>query len=409
MTVIRFKKDEAHPFIIMSKLPLNDTNLSWKAKGILAYLLSLPDDWNINIKDLQKRSKDGGESTRNGINELIELGYITRERITEKGKFKGYSYTIYEKNLYMKKPYPGNPNTEKPNTEKPNTGNPHLINNNNTNNPYKRVNKLTLYGNTFRLDTLKEKYDPILKETLIDQGGLSVRFNTDSKLLRNVYKYLYELEHGQFTKKKELSSKLLEGADLSRIESVSSLRKIKVLLTKAARTFKRINEDDSLFSPKDRLSLDRFFFNPETGMSWFAYCVCLEPKENFSSEKRGKITAVLKSLEKKHENIVDLISKIYPPKIREDWTDDQVLSFYCNVRDLLQWREENKEWLREENELWGVHFGKVDHFFNTVAGFLEECNPKPSHNFLLKNHWTWTKFSDYLLNNFDIRITRRKS
>jgi hypothetical protein len=94
-TIHRSKRNT--PFVQIDKRGLQDVNLSWKAKGILAYLLSLPDDWQIRVKELENHSTDGRDSTANGIKELIEAGYIKRERArNEKNQFKGYDYTVYE-------------------------------------------------------------------------------------------------------------------------------------------------------------------------------------------------------------------------------------------------------------------------------------------------------------------------
>ena len=82
---------------MINKSPLNDEKLSWKAKGILSYLLSLPDDWQVYETEIQKHASDGIDSLSSGIRELIEFGYIKRERKrSEKGHFKGYEYVIHE-------------------------------------------------------------------------------------------------------------------------------------------------------------------------------------------------------------------------------------------------------------------------------------------------------------------------
>ena len=81
----------------MNKHGLENPKLSWKAKGILAYLLSLPDDWQIYESELVKHAKDGRDSLKKGMQELINAGYIYRERIrNEKGQLKGYNYLVYE-------------------------------------------------------------------------------------------------------------------------------------------------------------------------------------------------------------------------------------------------------------------------------------------------------------------------
>lgn len=73
-------------------------NLSWKAKAILHYLLSKPDNWELQINDLLKHSTDGETSTRSGINELIEKGYIEKKAVRdEKTKaIKSVNYFVFE-------------------------------------------------------------------------------------------------------------------------------------------------------------------------------------------------------------------------------------------------------------------------------------------------------------------------
>lgn len=89
-------KKRVNPFVQIDKTMLSDENISWKAKGILSYLLSKPDGWVTYITDIEKRSADGRDSVRSGIQELEDAGYIMRKRIREKGQFKGWEYEVYE-------------------------------------------------------------------------------------------------------------------------------------------------------------------------------------------------------------------------------------------------------------------------------------------------------------------------
>ena len=74
---------------------LADKRLSWKAKGILSYLLSLPYDWEVYTSEVAKHSTDGIKSLNSGIQELIKLGYIERIVIRgEKGLYGGYEYSV---------------------------------------------------------------------------------------------------------------------------------------------------------------------------------------------------------------------------------------------------------------------------------------------------------------------------
>lgn len=59
---------------------INNRSLSFKALGILTYILSKPDDWQIYISDLM-REKDGEKSVRSGLKELIELKFMQRYRV----------------------------------------------------------------------------------------------------------------------------------------------------------------------------------------------------------------------------------------------------------------------------------------------------------------------------------------
>lgn len=100
MTMFRKVKNKENPYVIINKRAMADDTLSWKAKGILAYLLSLPDDWKIYETELATHSSDGITCLKTGLKELIDRGYIVRQRIKdENGKFAGYEYNIYEEPL----------------------------------------------------------------------------------------------------------------------------------------------------------------------------------------------------------------------------------------------------------------------------------------------------------------------
>ena len=68
-----------------------------KATGLLALLLSFPDDWSIDHRDLARRKTDGFDSVRRCLRELEACGYLKRERIQDpiSGKW-GWIHTLYE-------------------------------------------------------------------------------------------------------------------------------------------------------------------------------------------------------------------------------------------------------------------------------------------------------------------------
>lgn len=62
-------------FSIIPNHVLNDKRLSFKSRGILSYLLSKPDGWTVQLKDLYNNSIDGVDAIRSGLNELLLTGY----------------------------------------------------------------------------------------------------------------------------------------------------------------------------------------------------------------------------------------------------------------------------------------------------------------------------------------------
>jgi len=95
--IIRVQKDKNNPYVVVNKQFVEAIDLSWKAKGILLYLLSLPDEWLIYETELATHSKDNISSLRSGMKELIDCHYIHRKRIRNpNGKFSIYEYIVTE-------------------------------------------------------------------------------------------------------------------------------------------------------------------------------------------------------------------------------------------------------------------------------------------------------------------------
>ena len=150
MAIYRIHKEDN--YVIVDKAFLLNEKISLKAKGLLALLLSYPDNWQFYEAEIVQHAADKANSLSSGLKELIENGYIVRKLgKDETGKFKGYEYHIYEKPITEKpiteKPIMENPITEKPITEKPITENSVLLNNKDTKNKDTK-NKNTKNKNT---------------------------------------------------------------------------------------------------------------------------------------------------------------------------------------------------------------------------------------------------------------------
>ena len=107
-----------------------DKRLSLKAKGLLAMLLSLSDHWDLSISGLEVILKEGKDSIRTTINELIKNGYIIREREKDKkGIFIGIKYIVFE-----------HPSLDNPTLDNPTLENPTQVSNNLSNYQFNKAN-----------------------------------------------------------------------------------------------------------------------------------------------------------------------------------------------------------------------------------------------------------------------------
>ena len=94
MSIIRVKKDSK--YFAASNEPFNDNRLSWEARGVMGYLLSKPDDWQVMFNDLVNSGPAGAKVIRRVLKELQEYKYLDRKRNQlPDGKFEWVS-TIYE-------------------------------------------------------------------------------------------------------------------------------------------------------------------------------------------------------------------------------------------------------------------------------------------------------------------------
>ena len=116
-SMFRVEKDRNNPYVVLNKEFLNDINLSIKAKGLLAYLLSLPNDWQIYENELVQHHKDGRDSVKAAIKELMNNWYISRTRIRDEfGHLKCYEYRVYESSHQNGLSNVGKPNIGKSDT-----------------------------------------------------------------------------------------------------------------------------------------------------------------------------------------------------------------------------------------------------------------------------------------------------
>jgi hypothetical protein len=97
---------------------LNSVDISFKAKGLYAYIQSKPDNWEFSAERIAKQVKEGLPSVVSALKELENFGYLVRNRYQNNKGFWVVDYLLYEiPNEEIL--YTGNPTKENPTIGKP--------------------------------------------------------------------------------------------------------------------------------------------------------------------------------------------------------------------------------------------------------------------------------------------------
>ena len=84
--MIRRGPRPADRFAMIANEALENSSLTWRARGVLAYLLSRPEGWSTSAERLATQSpkgKEGRDAMRSVLTELETAGYIVRERVQD--------------------------------------------------------------------------------------------------------------------------------------------------------------------------------------------------------------------------------------------------------------------------------------------------------------------------------------
>ena len=128
MAVLK-NKTKRENFMIVSKIFLQDRNLSLTERGLLATMHSLPDEWEFTIAGMGKILPDGEGRIKSSLDGLVKKGYVTKSQIkTTRGRFGRNVIEINEKPLDEKPPAENSP-TENPSADKPPAENRRQYNN----------------------------------------------------------------------------------------------------------------------------------------------------------------------------------------------------------------------------------------------------------------------------------------
>jgi len=243
----REEKNSDNPYAMISKMCLQDTRLSWKARGLLTYLLSLKDDWKIVKSNLVKQAPDGMDSLVSGCKELEKFGYMESTQLRNKlGQILGYKTVVREKPILKEdssqtvdnkgidpereNPVMDNHNIDSsneqenrqtvdikrsyPERENPEPDNPVLINNNFNNNSSSSFdNKESTHSETSARSSLPEEGN--LKDNFKDEDRTSqdkITSKVSDERSKTVMSYDHKPKTGKFLTLDRVPSSWLESA-----------------------------------------------------------------------------------------------------------------------------------------------------------------------------------------------------
>lgn len=95
--MIRINKNNTGNFTIILNEIFKRNDISARAKGLYAYLMTLPDDWKVYKQEVFTHFTEGKNAMNTCFKELEKAGYISKEKSkNEKGQYIGWDYTIFE-------------------------------------------------------------------------------------------------------------------------------------------------------------------------------------------------------------------------------------------------------------------------------------------------------------------------
>lgn len=101
--IIRSARPHQNFTVIHNEL-IEQKTLSWRARGLLVYLLSKPDHWRTTTANLAAQGPDGMHTVRVTMLELQEAGYIRRIRKqNSRGQWSTYT-VIFDRPQPVDKP-----------------------------------------------------------------------------------------------------------------------------------------------------------------------------------------------------------------------------------------------------------------------------------------------------------------
>ena len=95
--IIRHQHNKDNPYFMLNRAACDDGRLSIKALGLHTYLMSKPDGWKVNVRQLMRRFECGESMIRTCLKELRVLGYTEiKETRDKKGRIEDRELLVHE-------------------------------------------------------------------------------------------------------------------------------------------------------------------------------------------------------------------------------------------------------------------------------------------------------------------------
>lgn len=95
MTTIRVAR--RNRFTTVDRTTVNDSRLSFRARGVLMWLLDKPDEWRADARTIAQAGSEGRDAVRAALAELEEHGYLVRNKYRGDGGRWVTEHTVYER------------------------------------------------------------------------------------------------------------------------------------------------------------------------------------------------------------------------------------------------------------------------------------------------------------------------
>lgn len=96
--IVRIEHDKDRPYVVVSKSLTNDKRLSFRLRGMLAYLLGKPQGWQVRMNEIQDAGTESEDAVRSMFAEGRRFGYIKTVARRVKGRMS-FEHVIYESPL----------------------------------------------------------------------------------------------------------------------------------------------------------------------------------------------------------------------------------------------------------------------------------------------------------------------